>query len=68
MSQNRRRDKEFHRQTEVKGIHHHYTSPTKMLKGTVTGKERLTISRSSKKNRKHKSSKNKCTYKNQPRD
>ena len=39
--QNRRRDKEFPRQTQVKGIHHHYTRLTRNVQWILlSGKER----------------------------
>ena len=40
--QNRRSNEEFHRQTKVKGIHDHQTSPKGNVKGdSVSGNERL---------------------------
>jgi len=60
--QTRRRDKEFPKQTKVKGIHDHKTSPTR--DDEWKGKS---ISRS-RKSRKHKSSKINYIYENQSRD
>jgi len=38
---NKEREKEFPRQTKVKGVHDDYTSPIRYDKCSVTGKERL---------------------------